>query len=99
MEVSELAPCIHRVVLRYGFGESPDLPREMEKLPGMGVEWDPMRASYFLARETLAQAAVSRMSRWRRWLYGLMARTAVPATEFLRIPSGHVVELGVRVGV
>jgi len=98
-EVTELAPGIHRVIIRYGFQESPHIPRELEALRGAGVQWDPMQASYFLGRETLVQAVVPKMSRWRQWLFGFMSRNAVPATEFFRIPSDRVVELGVRVAI
>jgi KUP system potassium uptake protein len=99
MEVGELAPGIHRVLIRYGFMESPNVPRELEALREVGVEWDRMQASYFLGREVLVRAAVPRLPRWRQWLYGLMARNAVPATEFFRIPPDRVVELGVRVAI
>jgi KUP system potassium uptake protein len=97
--VEALAPTIHRVTLRYGFQESPHIPRELEALREHGIAFDPMQASYFLGRETLVQAAVPKMSRWRQWLYTLMSRNAVPATEFFRIPSDRVVELGVRVAI
>ncbi len=100
MEVAELAPGVHRVVLRYGFHESPDVPRDLATLPAVaGVAWNPMQASYFLGREALVRAPVPKLSRWRQWLYGVMARNAVPATEFFRIPSDRVVELGVRVAI
>jgi KUP system potassium uptake protein len=99
MEVGELAPGIHRVVIRYGFMESPNVPRALEALREAGVEWNPMQASYFLGREVVVQATVPKLSRWRQWLYGLMARNAVPATQFFCIPSDRVVELGVRVAI
>ncbi|GGG17238.1 putative potassium transport system protein kup [Caldovatus sediminis] len=98
-EVTELAPDIHRVIIRYGFQESPNVPRELEQLRAEGVAWDAMQASYFLGRETVVAAVVPKMSRWRQWLFGLMSRNAVPATEFFRIPSDRVVELGVRVAI
>ena len=98
-EVSELAPGIHRVILRYGFHESPHIPRELESLREAGVEFEQMQASYFLGRETVVAAVVPKMSRWRQWLFTLMSRNAVPATEFFRIPSDRVVELGVRVAI
>ena len=98
-EVAELAPGIHRVILRYGFHESPHIPRELEGLREQGVEFDAMKASYFLGRETVVAAVVPKMSRWRQWLFTLMSRNAVPATEFFRIPSDRVVELGVRVAI
>ena len=98
-EVTELAPGIHRVVIRYGFMESPNLPRELSELEPAGVSFDPMQASYFLGRETLVAAARPKMPVWRMWLFLVMARNAVSATEFFRIPSDRVVELGVRVAI
>ena len=58
-----------------------------------------MQASYFLGREVLVAGMVPQIAWWRRWLFMVMARNAVSATEFFRIPSDRVVELGVRVAV
>jgi len=98
-EVTELAPDIHRVLLRYGFQESPHIPRELERLRDRGIPFDPMQASYFLGRETVVAAAVPKMSRWRQWMFAVLSRNSMPATEFFRIPSDRVVELGVRVAI
>jgi KUP system potassium uptake protein len=97
--VTELAPGLHKVVIHYGFMESPNLPRDLAALHTQGVKFDPMQVSYFLGRETLVAASVPRMPVWRHWLFMLMARNAVSATEFFRIPSDRVVELGVRVAI
>jgi KUP system potassium uptake protein len=98
-EVRELAPGIYRVILRYGFMESPNIPRELEALREHGVPFDSMQASYFLGRDVLVPAMVPKMPLWRLWLFLVMARNSVPATEFFRIPSDRVVELGVRVAI
>jgi KUP system potassium uptake protein len=98
-EVTELAPGIHRVILRYGFMESPNIPRALEDLRDRGVAFEPMQASYFLGREVLVPSMVPKMPVWRLWLFLVMARNAVSATEFFRIPSDRVVELGVRVAI
>ncbi len=99
IELAELAPDIHRVQIRYGFMESPNLPRDLTLLRDRGVAFDPMQASYFLGRETLVQATVPRMPRWRVFMFLVMARNATSAVEFFRIPSDRVVELGVRVTI
>jgi KUP system potassium uptake protein len=96
--VELLAPGIHRVMLRYGFMESPNIPRALEDL-GPDAGFDPMQASYFLGREVLVPGMAPNLSWWRRWLFLWLARNAVPATEFFRIPSDRVVELGVRVAI
>ncbi len=99
IETQELATGIHRVILRYGFMESPNIPRELESLNDRGVKFDAMQASYFLGRDVMVPAHAPKLSLWRRWLFLVMARNAVPATEFFRIPSDRVVELGVRVAI
>ena len=97
--ISELAPGVQRVVLRYGFMESPNIPRALEDLNGHGLSYNPMQASFFLGREVLVRAMVPKLRAWRLFLFLFMARNAVPATEFFRIPSDRVVELGVRVAI
>ena len=97
--VEELAPGIHRIALHYGFQESPNIPKELEALAELGIPYEPMQTSYFLGRETVVAAAVPKMSRWRQWLFMLLSRNSLPATEFFRIPSDRVVELGVKVAI
>jgi KUP system potassium uptake protein len=88
------------VLLRYGFQESPNIPRELERLAGAGlIAYEAMQTSYFLGRETIVAAAVPKMARWQQWLFTLLSRNSVPATEFFKIPSDRVVELGVRVAI
>ncbi len=98
-EVIELAPGVHRVIVRYGFMESPNIPRALEEMQNPGIDYSPMQASFFLGREVLVRAMVPKLPAWRLFLFLVMARNAVPATEFFRIPSDRVVELGVRVAI
>ncbi len=98
-EIAELAPGVHRVTLRYGFMESPNIPRALEEAGQGKLAYDPMQASFFLGREVLVRAMVPKLPAWRLFLFLIMARNSVPATEFFRIPSDRVVELGVRVAI
>ncbi|MBO1358724.1 potassium transporter Kup [Acetobacter sacchari] len=97
--VEELAHDMYRVILRYGFMETPNIPRALEELKANGIDFDPMQSSYFISRELLARSSVTKISRWRMSLFLFMARNATPATEFFRIPTDRVVELGVKVAI
>ncbi|WP_026438927.1 potassium transporter Kup [Acidocella facilis] len=99
VHLDEAAPGIYKVTLYYGFMESPNVPRALESLSGQGIEFKAMQTSYFLGRETVVPASVPKLRFIRRWLFLFMARNAVTATEFFRIPSDRVVELGVRIAV
>lgn len=96
---TEIVPGIWRVILGYGFMELPDIPKSLSSLARLGVPWDPMRTSYFLGRETIIPAAMPKLGPPRRALFLFMLRNAIPATQFFRIPSDRVVELGVRVAI
>jgi KUP system potassium uptake protein len=95
----EVSPGIYKVTLFYGFMESPNVPRALESLHAQGIEFKPMSTSYFVGRETVVLASVPKLRFIRRWMFLFMARNAVSATEFFRIPSDRVVELGVRIAI
>jgi KUP system potassium uptake protein len=98
-EVEELIPNVNRVIVRYGFKESPNIPRALEEMRESGIPFDAMQTSYFLGREVIVPALVPKLPFWRLWLFLVLARNAVSATEFFRIPSDRVVELGVRIAI
>jgi KUP system potassium uptake protein len=93
-EVRPLSDGLIRVTLCYGFMESPNLPQALAQLTGYGINLNPMEVSYFLGRETVTPTADTKLPVWRLWLYLYMARNAVSAAEFFRIPSDRAVELG-----
>ena len=95
----QVAPGVYKVSLCYGFMESPNVPRALESLSAQGIEFKPMQTSYFLGRETVVAASLPKLRFIRRWMFLFMARNAVSATEFFRIPSDRVVELGVRIAI
>lgn len=95
----EAAPGIYQVTLNYGFMESPNVPLALESLNQQGVDFKPMQTSYFLGRETMVPASVPKLGIVRRVLFLFMSRNALSATEFFKIPSDRVVELGMKIAI
>ena len=62
-----------------------------------GLQIDMMDTSFFLGRETLIPKLGSELAYWRELLFIAMFRNAGSATEFFKIPSNRVVELGTQV--
>jgi KUP system potassium uptake protein len=85
------------VTLYYGFMEDADVPAALELARLDGLPLDPDDTTYFLGRETLIATSTPGMAGWRERLFVLMARNAVRATGFFRLPPERVVELGVQV--
>lgn len=99
MLLQELAPNIHRVIVRYGFMEMPNLPRALQELKAAGLVFDAIQASYFTSHDMVVRSRVPKMTLWRMWLFLTLLRNATSSTEFFRIPPDRVVEFGVRVAI
>lgn len=88
---------IHRVIIRYGFMEDPNVPRVLQQIKTPGLELRPNDTSYFLGRESLIASPKWGMAIWRERLFIWMSKNSTNAANFFRIPSNRVVELGAQV--
>jgi KUP system potassium uptake protein len=89
-----------RLQLRFGFGEDPDVPSLLAQCGRVGVNFDLMDTTFFLARETIvASRHRPGMALWRDRLFVFMARNALPATAFFRIPGNRLIELGAQLDI
>jgi KUP system potassium uptake protein len=97
VKVENLGQGIYNVAVLYGFMQDPDVPQALLRAVSLGLELDPGDVTYFLGRETIIVTERHGMAIWREKLFVLMARNAVRATAFFRLPPERVVELGVQV--
>ena len=97
VSVQPLGHDMFNVRVQYGFMEDPNVPAALRRASDLGVPIDFGDLTYFLGRETIIVSRRKGMAIWREKLYVLMARNAVRATAFFRLPPERVVELGVQV--
>jgi KUP system potassium uptake protein len=95
--VTAMGASIYNARIQYGFMEDPDVPEVLGHLRAAGVPIDEDDVTFFLGRETIVVGRRKGMAVWREKLFVLMARNAVRATAFFRLPPERVVELGVQV--
>jgi KUP system potassium uptake protein len=88
-----------RVSLRFGYMETPNVPKALAIARKQGWHFDIMSTSFFLSRRALKPAAHSGMPRWQDRLFIGLAKSASDATDFFQIPTGRVVEVGTQVTV
>ncbi len=100
LKISAIGDDFHRVVIKFGFMETPDVPQAlMQSCDQCDLTFDPMDTTYFASRETIVARARGGMPMWRDKLFTLMHRNAAPATGFFRIPGNRLVELGAQVEI
>ena len=86
-----------RVIVRYGFMEDPDVPAALEQCARFGETFDMMETTFYVARETVIPRIPGRdIAPWRARLFALMSKNATSATDFFKIPTNRVVELGTQ---
>jgi KUP system potassium uptake protein len=99
VKLEQISSTFSKVTLRFGFMESPNVPRALAIARKLGWQFDIMSTSFFLSRRALKPAAHSGMPRWQDHLFIALSRTANDATDYFQIPSGRVVEVGTQVTV
>jgi KUP system potassium uptake protein len=88
-----------RVLLRFGYMETPNIPRALGQARKLGLQFDIMSTSFFLSRRALRRAQRSGMPRWQDRLFITLARSANDATDYFQIPTDRVVEVGTQVNI
>ncbi|HJZ44820.1 MAG TPA: potassium transporter Kup [Hyphomicrobiaceae bacterium] len=99
IEVQRVADTFIRVIARYGFMETPSVPKILELCRRKDLNIDISATSFFLSRRSLKTTMKSEMPRWQERLFIWLAGRAEDATEYFRIPSDRVVEVGTQVMV
>jgi KUP system potassium uptake protein len=99
VEITPISSRFSRVVLHFGFMESPNVPRALAIARKLGWQFDIMSTSFFLSRRSLKLAVNSDMPRWQDRLFIGLSRLANDATDYFQIPTGRVVEVGTQVAL
>jgi KUP system potassium uptake protein len=88
-----------RVSLKFGYMETPNVPKALAIARKQGWQFDIMSTSFFLSRRALKPSAQSGMPIWQDRLFIGLAKSASDATDFFQIPTGRVVEVGTQVTI
>jgi len=99
VQIERIGETFSRVLLRFGFMETPNVPRALAIARKLGWQFDIMSTSFFLSRRSLKPAVRSGMPRWQDRLFIMLTRMANDATDYFQIPTGRVVEVGTQVTI
>ena len=97
--VEVLGDGFFKVMGRYGFMETPDVPALLASIEQQGLRARPGETSFYLGRETLLPGGPAKLAGWRKLLFIVMARNAQSATAFFNLPPNRVLELGAQIQV
>ena len=99
VRMEPISDTFSKVTLRFGFMESPNVPKTLAIARKLGWQFDIMSTSFFLSRRALKPAVHSGMPRWQDHLFIALSRSSNDATDYFQIPTGRVVEVGTQVTI
>lgn len=86
----------YRVIVRFGYIETPNIPKALALARKLGWKFDIMSTSFFLSRRSLKPSPKG-LPIWLDRVFIALAKNATDATEYFHIPTGRVVEIGTQV--
>jgi KUP system potassium uptake protein len=98
-KVVELGHNCFQINVDYGFKDEPDIPKILVQCAQLGLSFEMMETSFFIARQTVISAPGGGMAPWREHLYVAMSRNARGAADYYQIPPNRVIELGTQVEI
>ncbi|MGD9510768.1 MAG: potassium transporter Kup [Geminicoccaceae bacterium] len=99
VKIERLSDDFSRVLLTFGYMETPNIPKALVLARRQGLKFDIMKTSFFVGRRSIKPATKSAMPRWQDNIFLSLARRATNASDFFNIPAGRVVELGTLVTI
>lgn len=96
-EIREIGCGVWRMIGRYGYMESPDVARLMERLRDSGVPVKLNEATYFFNREMIIIGGDTRLWHWQKHLYSFLSRNARQARDYYELPPMQIIEVGLPI--
>ncbi len=99
VRITPLGHECYQLNVYYGFKDEPDLPGVLALCVDLGLRFEMMETSFFIARQTVVPTPGEGMIPWREHLFVAMSRNARDAADYFKIPTNRVIELGTQVEI
>lgn len=97
MTLDSMGEGVWRAIGRYGYMESPNVGRLIERIKAQGVPIKPMGTTYYFNREMIITGGNARMLEWQKNLYAFLSRNATPVKDYYQILPTQIIEIGLPV--
>jgi KUP system potassium uptake protein len=99
VKVEPINDDFQHVTIKYGFMETPNLPKALIACRRQGLSLDLMSTSFFLGRKTMVASTRGGLKGLQDRLFLVLAKNSANPTDFFHIPPGRVLEMGAQVTV
>ena len=97
MRLKSVGEGVWRTVVRYGYMESPDVARMVERIRCQGVPLNLSATTFYFNREMIITGGSARRFEGQKSLYAFLSRNASPIKNYYRILPTQIIEIGLPV--
>jgi KUP system potassium uptake protein len=97
VRITKLSDRFSRVDMCFGYMEETNVPRALALARKQGEKFDIMSTSFFLNRRTFRTSKTQGLPAWQEALFIALSKSAANATDFYRLPTNRVIELGQQI--
>ncbi len=99
-EITDLGHGFHRVVVKIGFLQTPDLPTYVKGCVRLGLDCARDEIHYLVAYEHVVRRPRHSHFPLVLWhIFSMMCKVGLRLTDFLSVPEDHVFEVGIKVQI
>ncbi len=100
LQVEEVAPLMWRATVRFGFMERPDVPALLRQANVLGCKLKLDDVTYYVGHETVVRRRDGKgLPRVVENMFAYLQRNSVHVSDYFRLPTDSVVELGREVSI
>jgi KUP system potassium uptake protein len=100
LTLAEAAPQFWRASAHYGFMERPDIPRLLRQAHECGCGIDLTDITYYVGHETILSREDGKgLPKWIVACFAGMQRNSVHWSDYFRLPSDELVEIGRQISI
>ena len=98
--ITEVAPQFWRASAHYGFMERPDIPALLRQAQDCGCGIELSDITYFVGHETILSRDDGKgLPKWVVACFAVMQRNSTHLSDYFRLPSDALVEIGRQIGI
>ncbi len=97
VQITKLSDRFTRIDMTFGYMEETNVPKALALARKQGEKFDIMSTSFFLNRRTFRTSKTQGLPTWQEALFIALSKSASNATDFYRLPTNRVIELGQQI--
>ena len=100
IEIQEIGHGFHRVVVKIGFMQRPDIPTALRSCSRLGLDFCLDNLHYYIAHESLVRRPKDSALWGPVWFaFNIMHRMGLRASDYFHLPPKSVMEVGFRLEI